>query len=151
MTIQKGWVEQRKHERVAAALSVSYRILGQGENQDAVNQPHYKETKTEHLPDLSKKFHVYHAITQDISLGGMSIMGDQAFIQGDQVEIILQLPQYKSQLTLLAKVIRTGTFLQGGKTMYSGGVQILAINQDDVKKLNNYLLAEKLRQQNRKK
>ena len=147
MDIQKGWVEQRKHERVAAALSVSYRVLGQGENQDAANHPRYKESKAEHLPDLSKKFHVYHAITQDISLGGMSIMGDQPFTQGDQVEIILQLPQYKAQLTLLAKVMRTGTFLQAGKTMYSAGVHILAINQDDVKKLNNYLLAEKLRQQ----
>jgi hypothetical protein len=77
----------------------------------------------------------------------MSLHGDHRFAQGDKVEIILQLPHYKSQLTLLAQVVRVGTVHLGGKTVHTAGVQILAIHQEDVKKLNQYLLAEKLKQQ----
>ncbi len=151
MDIQKGWVEQRKFERVSTTLAVSYKVLSHEEKKDAIDLPRYKETKAEHLPNLSRKFHVYHAITRDISEGGLSLMGDQPFYLGDQVEIHMQIPQYKTQLTLLAEVLRVSSFLETGKTMHSAGVKIMAINREDVVRLEKYLLTEKLKQQNGKR
>jgi hypothetical protein len=146
MTIQKGRMEQRKHERVASTLQVSYRVLEADDAGQVLDHPHYNQTKTEHLPELSRKFHVYHAVTKDISEGGLSLMEDQPFAPGTHVEIFLKLPQFNRPITLLAEVVRAGSFLETGVTMYNAGVKLLAINREDMTHLNNYLLEQKLRQ-----
>jgi len=146
MTIQQGWMEQRKFERVSASLRVSYRVLEGAEQDGILDQSRYNQTTAEQLPHLSQKFHVYHAITRDISMGGMSISGEKPFAEGQNVEIYLQLPQYNVTLTLLSVVVRATSFFQTGKTMYSAGVKLLALNREDVARLERFLLAEKLRQ-----
>jgi hypothetical protein len=146
MTIQQGWMEQRKFERVAASLKVSYRILEEAEKKGILDQPRYNQTTAEQLPHLSQKFHVYHAITRDISLGGMSISGERPFQEGAHVEIFLQMHQYKVTLTLLAVVVRAASAFQSGRTVYTAGVKLLALNREDVSRLERFLLAEKLRQ-----
>jgi hypothetical protein len=147
MTIQKGWMEQRRHERVAATLKISYRILEESEKEGTINQPRYNQTLAEHLPHLSQKFHVYHAVTRDISEGGLSINGEKPFTQGQHVEISITLPQYNVPVTFLTEVMRAGSFFEMGKTMYSAGVKILALNREDMDRLMKYVLSEKLRQQ----
>ena len=144
---QQGWMEQRKHERVSTTLKVSYRILDEAEKGQKLQHPNYQQTTADKLPQLSQKFHAYHAVTRDISEGGLSLMGERPFTNGGHVEVTLQLPQYKASLTILAVVMRAGSFFEMGKTMYNAGVKIAAINAEDMKKLSNYLLAEKLRQQ----
>jgi hypothetical protein len=74
-------------------------------------------------------------------------MGDKPFNNGAHVEVSLQLPQYKGPLTVLAVVARAGSFFEMGKTVYSAGLKLVAINNDDMKRLSHFLLAEKLRQQ----
>jgi c-di-GMP-binding flagellar brake protein YcgR len=145
MTVQQGWMEQRKFERISAALRISYRVLDAAEQKGILNQPRYNQTTAEHLPHLSQKFHVYHAITRDISLGGMAISGEQPIPEGAHVEIYLQLPQYNVTLTLLSIVARCTSYFQAGKTMYNAGVKLLALNREDVGKMERFLLAEKIR------
>jgi hypothetical protein len=147
MAIQQGWMEQRRHERVAASLKISYRILDDTEKSGTINEPRYNQTKAEHLPHLSQKFHVYHAVTRDISEGGLSISGELPFAQGQHVELSIMLPQYKVPVTFLTEVMRCGSFFELGKTMYSAGVKILALNREDMDRLMKYVLSEKLRQQ----
>ena len=145
MSLQQGWMEQRKHERISTSLKVAYRVLEEKEGQDALSHHHYSETKAEHLPNLASKFHVYHAVTRDISEGGLSITGENPFVMGSHVEIIMNLPQYNKPLTLLSVVMRAGEQFQSGKRVYNAGVKLLALNREDVKRLSNFILAEKLR------
>lgn len=149
--VQKGWMEQRNFERVAATLKVSYRILEETEKKEALEHSRYNQTMADQLPNLAERFHVYHAVTQDISQGGLSIMGERPFNIGNHVEIYLQLPQYKVQITLLAEVSRANSFFQLGKTMYSAGVKLIALNREDMVRLEKFLLGEKLRLQANKK
>ncbi len=149
--MQSGWMEHRKHERVAATLKVSYRILGDSEQKEAINQPVYSSTTAAHLPALAQKFHSYHALTQDISEGGMALSGEHPFAMGEHVEISMILPQFNAPVKLLAVVARSSSFFQQGKTMYNAGVKILALNREDMDKFSRYLLTEKLRQQSSKK
>ncbi len=137
MSMQKGWMEQRRYERVAATLKVSYRVLNAEENKDVLQQPRYNQTTADQLPQLSQKFHAYHAVTRDISEGGLSISGEHPFSEGERVEISIQLPQ----------VARASSFFDLGKTMYNAGVKILALNREDMDRFMKYLLTEKLRQQ----
>jgi c-di-GMP-binding flagellar brake protein YcgR len=147
MNMQLGWMEQRKHERVSSNLKVSFRVLDQQEGADALSHHHYSETKAEHLPQLADKFHVYHAVTRDISEGGLSLTGEFAFQPGSHVEITLTLPTYNRSLKLLAEVVRVGESFQSGRSVYNAGVKLLAVNREDMKSLANYILVEKLRQQ----
>lgn len=147
MVMQKGWMEQRRYERIAATLKVSYRVLDAEEKNGILQQPRYSQTTADQLPYLSQKFHAYHAVTRDISEGGLSISGEHPFSEGDHVEISLQLPQYNVAVTLLAEVARSSSFFDLGKTMYNAGVKILALNREDMDRLMMYLLSEKLRQQ----
>lgn len=147
MAMQKGWMEQRRHERVAATLKISYRVLDSQEKDGILQQPRYNQTTAEQLPQLAQKFHAYHAVTKDISEGGLSVSGEHPFTQGEHVEISLQLPQYNVAVTILAEVMRATSFFELGKTMYSAGVKILALNREDMDRLMKYLLSEKLRQQ----
>ena len=150
MDVQKGWMEQRRHERVSATLTVSYRVLGADETKDALNQPKYNETQAEHLPQLSKKSHAYHAVTKDISEGGLSIVGEHPFAVGERVEISLQLPQYSMPVTMLAEVKQSSSYTQLGKVIYTAGVSILALDKEEMNRLGRYLLAEKIKQRNEK-
>lgn len=147
MDVQKGWMEQRRHERVAATLKVSYRVLGDGEKKDVLQQPRYSQTTADQLPQLSQKFHAYHAVTRDISEGGLSIAGEHPFTPGDHVEVAVQLPQYNVPITFLTEVARTTSYFELGKTMYNAGVKILALNREDMDRFMKFLLSEKLRQQ----
>jgi hypothetical protein len=149
--VQKGWMEQRKFERVATTLTISFRILEGNEGKESLEHSKYSQTTAAHLPQLAQKFHVYHAVTRDISAGGLSITGEQAFTMGQHVEIFLELPPNRSRLTLLAEVCRAGSFFEMGKTMYSAGVKLLALNREDMTKLGNFMLAEKLRQESTKR
>jgi hypothetical protein len=146
-TIQQGWMEQRKHERVSTTLKVAYRLLDEVEKGQKLVHPHYSNTTADKLPQLSQKFHAYHAVTRDISESGLSLVGEHPFTNGAHVEVNMQLPQFKGSLNVLTVVMRTSSFFELGKTMYSAGVKMVAINSDDMKKLSNYLLAEKLKQQ----
>jgi len=147
LNIEKGWMEQRKHERIATTMKVSYRILDEVEKTMKLDHPSYQQTTADKLPQLAQKSHAYHAITRDISEGGLSLMGERPFTNGTHVEVSLQLPQYKGPLTVLAVVARAGSFFELGKTVYSAGLKLVALNSEDMKRLSHFLLAEKLRQQ----
>jgi hypothetical protein len=147
MSFQSGYMEQRRHERVNATLKVTYRVLNSQEGHSALTQARYSETKAEHLPALSQKFQVYNAVTRDISEGGLSVMGDQPFAQGQHIEVSMLLPQYNVPVTFLTEVMRANSFFELGRTKYSAGVKILALNREDMDRLMKYLLAEKLKQQ----
>jgi hypothetical protein len=144
---QSGYMEQRRHERVNTSLKVTYRVLNQQEGHSALTQSRYSETKAEHLPSLSQKFQVYNAVTRDISEGGLSVMGDQPFAQGQHIEVSMLLPQYNVPVTFLTEVMRANSFFELGKTKYNAGVKILAVNREDMDRLMKYLLAQKLKQQ----
>jgi hypothetical protein len=144
MVMQPGWMEQRKHERVAASLKVSYRVLDEDEKRTAIHHPFYSQTTAEQLPYLAKAFNAYRAVTKNISEGGIAVSGEYPFSKGEHVEIELQLPECSIPVKFLTTVVRTTSFMDDGKTKYTAGVKILAVNRDDMKKLNCFLLEQKL-------
>ena len=59
-----GWVEKRQFERIVATLKVDYRLVDSKDSKKALEHTHYKLTKAEQLPELSKKSPLYHAVTK---------------------------------------------------------------------------------------
>jgi hypothetical protein len=143
MADRTGWVEKRQFERIVATLKVDYRLVDAKDSKKALEHTHYKLTKAEHLPELSKKSPLYHAVTKDISLGGLSLLGQDPFEMGGVVEIGLHLPKFKTTLKFFAKVVRTESFVEMGRTIHRAGVQTLAIHQGDLDRIEKFLLTQK--------
>ncbi len=144
MSMKTGWVEKRLHERVVATLKVDYRLVDPKESKKILNHIHYSQTTMDRMPELAKMSSLYHAVTRDISVGGLALVSEQPFAEGLLVEIGLYLPQYKSVLKFLAKVVHTDKFTELGRNIYRAGVQTLAINQEDLNRIETYLFKLKL-------
>jgi len=149
--IKSGYMEKRQFERVEATVKVTFRLVSKEEVVAMLNHPHYRESTADQLPELAEKSTVFHAVTRDLSLGGMAVVGDQPFPEGSAVTIQLHLPGYPNPVTLMAEVIRQQEIGGMRGTQYRAAIKILAINRADVVRMEKYLLVEKLKQENAKK
>jgi len=148
MTIHSGWMEKRQFERIDASIKVTYCLIPKADLVTTLSNPDYRASTSDQLPELSKKSVVVHAVTRDISMGGMSLVGQEAFPEDMALEIHLYLPTYPAPITLIAEVIRAlGESGGSAGSTYRAGIKILAINRKDVARLDKYLLAEKIRKQ----
>ncbi len=140
-------MEKRQFERIDATIKVTYCLVPKADLVKVLSEPSYRESSADRLPELSKRSATVHAVTRDISMGGMSLVGQGEFPGDAALEIHLYLPGYPAPITLIAEVLRiqseNSSF--GGNT-YRAGIKILAINRQDVMRLDKYLLAEKIRQ-----
>ena len=144
--VHTGWIEKRQFERIDASVKVTYCLIPKADLVTTLSNPSYRESTMDQLPDLSKKSAIAHAVTRDISMGGMSLVGQEPFPPDIALEIHLYLPNYPAPITLIAEVIRVALEAGGSNgTTHRAGLKILAINKQDVIRLDKYLLAEKLR------
>ena len=149
MGLRQGWMEKRQFERIDATVKVTYTVVPKAELVRVMSEPAYRESSIDHLPELAKKSASVHAVTRDISMGGMSLVGSEEFPPDSALEIHLYLPGYPTPLTLLAEIIRVQSegSPSSGPT-HRAGIKILALNRQDVVRLDKFLLAEKIRQRN---
>lgn len=140
-------MEKRQFERIDATIKVTYCLVPKAELVQILSDPSYRESSADHLPELSKKSATLHAVTRDISMGGMSLVGEQNFPEDSALQIHLHLPGYPAPITLIAEVVRAQSENSASSgTIHRAGIKILAVNRKDVVHLDKYLLAEKLRQ-----
>lgn len=147
MTLKSGWMEKRQFERIDATIRVSYTVISKEALAQLLSDPHYQESTAEHLPELAKKSNTVHAVTRDISVGGMSLVGETSFPPDSALEINIYLPSSPMPLTVIAEVVRAQSENSTSNgTIYRAGIKILAINRKDIMRLDKFLLTEKLRQ-----
>jgi hypothetical protein len=145
MAMNMGWMEKRQYERVDAAIKVSYRVLSKEELVQNLVNPAYRESTVDRLPEISKKSPTMSAVTKDISMGGLSLFGENEFPPDSALEILLYLPAYPSPISMIAEVVRTQETSSATGELFRAGLKILAINKQDINRLDRFLLAEKLR------
>lgn len=138
-----GWVEKRKHERVISSLKVQFRLL-EGDARKVLKQSSYSKTTMDQIGAFAAKSPVFQAVTRDLSLGGMALVGDQPFPRGGVVEVGLHLPHFKTVLKFAAEVVRSESFTEMHRTLHRAGLRILAINQEDLDHIGRYLHIKKL-------
>ena len=144
-------MEKRQFERIEATIKITYCPIPKDELAKFLSDPEYRESSMDHLPELSKKSATLHAVTRDISMGGMCLVGQKAFPGDSALQIYLHLPGYPAPLTLLAEVVRVMSENTGSNgPTFRAGIKILAINRQDVVRLDKFLLAEKIRKRDGK-
>ena len=144
--VKTGWMERRLFMRVSASVRVAYRRVPKAELLRLLADPSYKDTTSDRLPDLAKSSSVVHAMTRDLSMGGMSLTGSEEFPMGDAVAVYLYRPDTPTPVTVVAEVTRSDRSGAGGEEAFRAGLKILAVNREDVVRIEKYLLAQKLKE-----
>jgi c-di-GMP-binding flagellar brake protein YcgR len=140
---KSGWVEKRRQERVLATLKMEYRIVNGSEAKALLEKDSYRQTRAEHLPELSEKSPLCRAVTKDISLGGLALVSQQPLEKGALLEVSLQLPNYQTVLKFLAEIRHVQTTVELGRNLFHAGIRTLAIHQGDVERIGKYLIERK--------
>jgi c-di-GMP-binding flagellar brake protein YcgR len=110
------FVEKRVHPRVSVKIPVKYRVIEDQKELETVFERKKKEQTTR---------------TMDVSLGGLYIVADQILNVGSILRLDISLPEKSSLVSAFAEVVwanETG-----------GGLHFLAMKEDDVDSLKNYL------------
>jgi hypothetical protein len=144
--IRTGWMEHRLFERVDATIRVTYRLVPQKELKSLLSDPSYRDTTSDRLPELAKTSRVVNAVTRDLSIGGMALSGPEQLPLGDAVAVFLYIPDATSPVTIVAEVVRSESGGGTGETAFRAGLKILAINREDIVRLEKYLLTQKLKE-----
>ncbi len=111
------FMEKRIHPRVSVKIPVKYRVIEDQKELETVFERKKKEQTTR---------------TMDVSLGGLYIVADQILNVGSILRLDISLPEKSTLISAFAEVVwanETG-----------GGLHFLAMKEDDVEFLKNYLI-----------
>jgi Tfp pilus assembly protein PilZ len=126
-----GWVEKRQYERVMATLKASYERLSGSKAAELLAHPDYLAT--------SGGQNFLGATTSDVSKGGLSLLGQEAFSVGEKLLVKLEIPLFKGAVTCLAEVVWTDQFEEMHRRVYRAGLKFLSMHKDDVLRVDEYL------------
>jgi hypothetical protein len=68
------------------------------------------------------------------------LLSQNPLSKGDQLEVILHLPQYRIPLGFLAGVELVKTTVEMGRNLFQGDLQALAVHKDDIDRLAQSLI-----------
>jgi hypothetical protein len=144
--VQIGYMERREFERLMASVKISYQVVEKADLVNALRNAAYRSSTAADLPDLARRSTVFHAVTRDLTPTGMCIVTREAISSGTAVTIQLTLQSTPTPVTLLAEVddVQKSDGLKGAS--WHATLKILAINREDVVRIEKHLLVEKLRQ-----
>lgn len=128
-----------------ASVKVTYQIVGKEELVKVLTQAAYRDSTVAHLPDLARRSTVFHAVTRDLTPTGMSIVTTEPVSPGTAVTVQLVLASTPTPVTLLAEVTEVGKSEGLKGASYRAAVKILAINREDVIRIEKHLLVDKLK------
>ncbi len=115
-------LEQRKNNRIVLSVPVRYKVF----NLDNLEK------------DVQDQALGLKAALQDLSLGGIQVVSDQAFRPGAVLELEISIPGEKL-VRSVAKVIWCRTASGSKGTAFNSGIQFIPIYEEDLLKLNQYL------------
>ena len=146
----RGTIEQRKFERILATLQIKYYIVDDAYAKTLQEDAAYKDTSLEKLQKLDRPNTPLQGVTENISQGGLALVTDQPVAMGTFVVCDITLPALPRPMRALAEVVRSdsrdGRVVDRTVHTYRSGLRIIAINKDDLKRIENYIIEEKIKQ-----
>jgi hypothetical protein len=112
------FVEKRVHPRVSVKIPVKYRIIEDQKELETVFERKKREQTTR---------------TVDVSLGGLYIVAEQLMNVGSILRLDISIPEKNLLISAFAEVVWSNET--------GGGLHFLAMKEDDVETLRNYLAA----------
>ncbi len=148
-TFKKGTIEQRQFERLVATLQIKYYVVDDAYAAQLKTEAAYKDTTMTAIMANTRPSTVLSGVTENISQGGLALISDTPMAMGTHVVCDITMPNLPRPLRALAEVVRTdskdGRIVDKTVMTYKVGLKILAINKDDLTRIENYIIEEKIR------
>jgi hypothetical protein len=145
----RGTIEKRQYERIVSQLQIKYYIVDAAYAQQLQGEAAYKDTSLEKLASAQRPTNVLSGMSENISEGGLSLVSEQPLAIGTHVVCDITMPNLPRPLRALAEVVRSdskdGRVVDRTQTVYKSGLKIIAINKDDLTRIENYIIEEKIR------
>jgi c-di-GMP-binding flagellar brake protein YcgR len=145
----KGTIEQRTFERLVATLQIKYYVVDDKYAEQLKTEAAYKDTTMEQLMAVQRPSTVLQGVTENISSGGLSLVSEVPMAMGTHVVCDITMPNLPRPLRALAEVVRTdskdGRIVDRTAQTYKVGLKIIAINKDDLTRIENFIIEEKIK------
>jgi hypothetical protein len=146
----RGTIEQRKYERIVSQLQIKFYVIDGAYAQQLRTEAAYKDTHLDKLSASLRPSTALTGVTENISQGGLSLVSDQPLAIGTMVICDITVPSLPRPLRALAEVAHSdskdGRIVDRTVSIYKSGLKIIAINKDDLTRIENYIIDEKIRQ-----
>ena len=145
----RGTIEQRQFERITSTLQIKYYIVEKEYADKLQGDAAYKDTTLEALAKMDRPNTPLQGVTDNISSGGLALISEQPVAMGTNVVCDITMPNLPRPLRALAEVVRSdskeGRVIDRTISTYRSGLKIIAINKDDLKRIENYIIEEKIK------
>jgi hypothetical protein len=145
----RGTIEQRQFERVVSQLQIKYYVVDEAYAAQLQTEAAYKDTSLAQLAESKRPLTVLSGMTENISQGGLSLVSEQPLAIGTKVVCDITMPNMPRPLRALAEVVRSdskdGRIVDRTVSIYKAGLKIMAINKDDLTRIENYIIEEKIK------
>jgi c-di-GMP-binding flagellar brake protein YcgR len=138
MADEQGVIERRQYERITAQFTVAFHLVETGDA-ERMSRPggEYKDITVAHAGTKMVK-DVMTVVTENISLGGLKLVTPKPIKEGSTLGLELQLPGLPLPIKALAVVVRS-EIAPNATGKHTAGVRFIAINKDDVAKVERYI------------
>lgn len=142
MANESGFIEKRTAERVSAKIQVRFEPIDEEVAEKLIQQRGYRDL-TQPMPANTRPLKdVMTVVTENISVGGLKLAGDRPFEEGKTLSIELLIPQMPLPIKALAMVVHCDPD-RNGEGKHTAGVRFLAINKEDVARVERYVAMQK--------
>ncbi|HXC63375.1 MAG TPA: PilZ domain-containing protein [bacterium] len=145
----RGTIEQRQFERIVSQLQIKYYVVDEAYATQLLTEAAYKDTSLAQLAETKRPLTALSGMTENISQGGLSLVSEQPLAVGIKVVCDITMPNMPRPLRALAEVVRSdskdGRIVDRTVSIYKAGLKILAINKDDLTRIENYIIEEKIK------
>jgi len=146
----RGTIEQRKFERIVSQLHIKYYIIDAAYAEQLRTEAAYKDTTLDKLAASLRPNTGLTGVTENISQGGLSLVSEQPLAMGTMVVCDVTIPKMPRPMRVLAEVAYTdskdGRIIDRTLSIYKSGLKIIAVNKDDLTRIENYIINEKIQQ-----
>jgi c-di-GMP-binding flagellar brake protein YcgR len=139
MPNEQGTIERRQFERITAHFEVRYHEIPAAEAEQLTKATGEYNDITAPVATKAVK-DVMSVVTENISLGGLKIIGAKPFKEKSTLNLEMLIPGFPVPLKALAVVVRADAAVDG---KYSAGVLFIGLNKEDIAKVERYVLLMK--------
>jgi c-di-GMP-binding flagellar brake protein YcgR len=149
----RGTIEKRRYERIVAQLQIKYYVVDNAYAEQLKTEAAYRDTTLAKLATAQRPTNVLSGVTENISEGGLALVSEQPLALGTHVVCDITVPSLPRPMRALAEVVRSdsndGRIVDRTQTVYKSGLKIIAINKDDLVRIENYIIEEKIKSRSR--
>jgi hypothetical protein len=145
----QAFLEKRDAERVSARLRIKFQVLEKGQADEALARGDFEDVfSSTHLQQDAADDSLKDAVTENISISGLKLVGDMRLVGGKALNegafllVEITLPEAPIAVRAMATVIWSEAD-NSNPVIFNAGLFFVGINRQDVMKVARFLILQR--------